>query len=88
VSQDEFVRWVEEWRHATAARVEPYAAAKPPAEHLTVKLKDGRKIALGVLSRAPEIALVRLDEKILYTFRGAAAKRMLAPPGASAPGNK
>lgn len=88
-SQDDFVRWAEEWRHATAARVERYAAAKPPADTIRVRLKDGARLTLGVLDRAPEVVLVRLDEKVQYTFRGATAKRMLAPPAAPAsPGKK
>ncbi len=83
-SQDDLVRWTEEWRHATAARVEPYAGAKPPADSIRIRLKDGTRLAVGVLDRAPELVLVRLDENVQYTFRGAAAKRMLAPPGAPA----
>ncbi len=85
LSQDDFVRWVEAWRHATAARVELHGAVKPAADDVKITLTDGRQIVLGVLSRAPEVTLVRADEKLKYLFRGAVAQRLLAPPGAPAP---
>jgi hypothetical protein len=88
LSQDDFVRWAEAWRHATAARVELHPGYKPSADDIRITLKEGGQIVLGVLSRAPEVTLVRLDEKLKYTFRGATAQRLLAPPGAPAPGKK
>ena len=88
LSQDDFVRWVEAWRHATAVRVELHGAVKPAAEDVKITLKDGREIVLGVLSRAPEVTLVRADEKLKYQFRGAVAQRLLSPPGPPAPEKK
>jgi hypothetical protein len=83
-SQDDLLRWVDEWRHATAARVELHTGATP-ADTIRVELKDGRQIVIAVLSRAPEVVLLRSDEKLKYTLRGAGARRMLAPPGSPAP---
>jgi hypothetical protein len=81
LSQDDFVRWVDNWRHAAAARVELHAGYRPAADDVRITLKDGREIVVGVLSRAPEVTLVRPDEKLKYLFRGAVAQRLLAPPG-------
>lgn len=88
LGQDDFVRWVDNWRHAAAARVERYAGYQPADDDVKITLKDGRTIVLGVLSRAPEVTLVRPDEKLKYSFRGAVAQRLLAPPGAPATSNK
>jgi hypothetical protein len=83
LSQDDFVRWVDNWRHAAAARVELHPGYKPAVDDVRITLKDGREIVVGVLSRAPEVTLVRPDEKLKYFFRGAVAQRLLAPPGAT-----
>jgi hypothetical protein len=85
---DDFVRWVDAWRHAIAARVEPYEMVKPAAESIRIGLKDGGEVVVAVLAREPEVVLARADEKLKYSFRGAAAKRMLSPPAAPAPDKK
>lgn len=82
LGQDDLLRWVDEWRHATAARVEPHGGAGPPAEVVRIHLKEGGPVVVDVLARAPEVILARRDEKLRYLFRGAAAKRMLSPPSA------
>lgn len=81
LSQDDFVRWIDEWRNATALRVEPHAAGKPQAS-VRVQLRDGRKLSLGILARSPELVLLRPDEKLKYHFRGDIATRLFTPPGA------
>jgi hypothetical protein len=86
-SQDDLVRWVDEWRHATAAKLELHTGGTP-ADVIRIGLKDGREIVLSVLSRAPEVVLLRSDEKLKYTLRGAGARRMLAPPGSPTPAEK
>jgi hypothetical protein len=88
LSQDDLVGWVEAWRHASAVRVELHGTVKPAADDVQITLKDGRQIVLGVLSRAPEVTLVRADERLKYQFRGAVAQRLLAPPGAPSPGKE
>lgn len=82
-SQDDLVRWVDGWRHAVAARVERPGASRPAGGSVKIRLKDGGELVMDVLARAPELTLMRRDDKVQYTFRGAAAKRMLAPPGAT-----
>jgi hypothetical protein len=79
VSQEEFMRWVDEWHLASALRVEPWTRGKPFAE-IRVRLKNGRNLTLGVLARQPELVLVRTDEKMAYHLRGDAAKRLFSPP--------
>lgn len=85
LSQDDFVRWVDEWRRAAALRVEPQGKKKPLAE-IRVQLKGGTELTLGVLAREPEWVLARTDEKLQYHFRADAAKRLLFPPHAAAEG--
>jgi hypothetical protein len=82
LSQDDLIRWVEDWRHSRATRVEPYTQGRPVAE-IRLQLKDGRAVALGILAREPELVLARPDEQLQYHFRAAIAQRLLAPPGAA-----
>ena len=84
-SQDDFLRWVELWQIASAARVEPYAGGKP-VETIRIRLQNGGTLELGVLARAPELILLRPDEKLQYHFRPELAKRLLSPPGSGDPG--
>jgi len=80
-SQDDFVRWADEWRHATALLVGPYVKGKV-LEEIRIQLKEGGALSLGVLAREPQLVLLRADEKLQYHFRPEIAKRMLSPPGA------
>jgi hypothetical protein len=83
-SQDDFLRWVEFWRLASAARVEPFIKGMP-LDTIRIELKDGAVLALGVIRREPELVLLRADEKLLYYFRADVAKRLLSPPGTEQP---
>ena len=70
LGSDQVNRFVEEWRLARALVVAPYAG-KPLREHITVTVtRDGQPapIEFGVVSRKPELVLVRLDEKLEYHF--------------------
>jgi hypothetical protein len=80
LSQDDFIRWIENWQLASATRVEPFVKGKPLAE-IRLRLKDGRAIALGILAREPELVLARPDEELQYYFRPELAQRLLTPPG-------
>lgn len=84
LSQDDFIRWIEEWRLSRATRVEPYVKGKALGE-ISLQLKDGRRVTLSILAREPELVLARPDEKLQYHFRPDIAKRLLAPPGAARP---
>jgi hypothetical protein len=79
LSQDDYNRWSDAWRHATALRVEPYDQRKPQGE-IHIELKDKPKLTLGILSRSPELVLLRPDLKLQFTFVAEVGKRMLEPP--------
>jgi hypothetical protein len=80
LSQDDLLRWVDEWRLASALRVAPRSAARSQYE-IKVQLKNAGRFTLGVLSREPELVIARSDEKLQYHFRADLAKRLLSPPG-------
>ena len=82
LSQDDLLRWVDEWRLASALRVDPRSAARARDE-IRIQLKNGGEFTLGVLSREPELVLARSDEKLQYRFGAGLAKRLLSPPRAS-----
>lgn len=80
LSQDDINRWVDDWRLASAVRVEPYTKGKVQAE-IRVSLKESGTLSFGILARAPELVLARPDEKLQYHFSAETAKRLLSPPG-------
>jgi len=79
LSQDDLVRWVDGWRLASAIHVEPYAGGNPQSD-ITIQLKNGNRVILGMLSRGANLVLTRPDEKLQYHFRIDSAKRMLSLP--------
>jgi hypothetical protein len=81
LSQDDLQGWVDAWRHASALRVEPHGKGTPSAE-VKMRFRDGTALSLGILSREPEAALLRPDEKLVYYLSRGIAKRLLSPPGA------
>jgi hypothetical protein len=83
LSADDVNRWVDQWRQASALRVEPYDQGKSIGE-IRIEFKDGAKLALGILQLEPVLILVRPDEKLQYTFLNEATKRLLTPPAAPA----
>lgn len=80
---DERNAWAQRWREALAVRAARHAG-KTPEAFMKVELKDGRKLALGIASREPELVLTREDEGIQYHFFADAAKRLLSAPGGAA----
>jgi len=79
-SQDDINRWVDNWRQASALHARPFVNGKSVGE-ITVYMKNGKKMTLGILQREPELALLRTDENLLYYFVADMAKRLLLPPG-------
>jgi Domain of unknown function (DUF4340) len=77
-SQDELNRWVDDWRFASSLSTQP-AASKPATETISVKLSDGKTLDFSVLSKEPELVLVRKDEKLEFHFSGEMSKRLLQP---------
>jgi len=82
LGQEDLIRWVDEWRLASALSVESRSAAKTRDE-IKIQLKSGGEFTVGVISREPELVLARSDEKLQYRFGAELAKRLLSPPGAS-----
>ena len=81
LSQDDLLRWVEEWRLASALRVELRPATRA-REEIRIQLANGGGFTLGILSREPELVLARSDEKLQYHVRAELAQRLLSPPAA------
>ncbi len=80
-SADEINRWVDEWRLATAASVQP-AGNRKPLTTVRIKRKSGADIAVAVLQREPQLVLMRSDQPYAYEFSVEASKRLLARPAA------
>jgi hypothetical protein len=77
-SQDDFVRWTEQWRYASslATRV---PTGKPVGESVRITLQNGRTIEMRILSRSPELRLLRTDENLEYVFAAETGARLLSP---------
>jgi hypothetical protein len=80
-SQDDFNRWVAQWREGSALRAE-IADTRKPAGDIVITLKDGAKVALGVVQSAPELVLRRGDLGLQFVFVGEVGKQMMLPPAA------
>ena len=78
-SQDDFNRWVSQWREGSALRVErmdPRAGGKD----VVVTLKGGDKVALGVVKTETEWVVRRADLGLQFVFVDDIGKQMMAPP--------
>ena len=73
---DALTRLVNEWRYAGATEVAPYKGA-PLHGVIRVVYKDKKTIELGIVSRSPELILLRKDENLQYYFPASAAGRLL-----------
>lgn len=80
VSQDDLQRYADQWRHASAAQVEPYDN-KPPLAEIRITLRDGKMLEFGVLQSAPQLLLWRRDTGLQYLFLEAAGRALLGKPG-------
>jgi hypothetical protein len=77
---DERNAWVAAWRQANAVQTRPYDGRKA-LTNVSVVIRDGRTIQLGVLQREPEFVLARSDENLEYHFLPDVGRRLLQPPG-------
>lgn len=84
---DELQRYVDQWRMASAAAAEPYDN-RPARNDIRITLADGTTLMFGVLQREPQLVLWRHDNGLQYTFLAAAARALLARPGAAAAENR
>ena len=90
-SQDDYNRWVAQWREGSALRTQVAAdatTARKPAGEIHITLKDGTKITLGVMQTEPELVLQRADLGLQFVFVGDIGKQMLSPPGTKLPAGK
>lgn len=96
LSSDRVNRFVEEWRLARALLVAP-AAGKAARERVTITiLRHDKPVAIefGVITRKPELVLVRYDEKLEYHFPEDVGARLLdlqpdpEPPATAEPGRE
>lgn len=84
VSQDDYNRWVAQWREGSGLRTEVatgLANTRKPASEIQITLKDGVKVTLGVMQTEPELVIRRADLGLQFVFAGNVGKQMLAPPG-------
>lgn len=79
LSQDDLQRYIDQWRHASAAKVEPYDG-RPVLAEIRLALRDGAGLELGVLQHEPQLVLWRRDSGLQYWFLAAASRALLAAP--------
>lgn len=77
ISQDDYVRWAENWRMAASLATQ-VASGKETGDVVRIGLQSGRTLELIVASRTPELRLLRTDENLVYLFPADTAKRLLA----------
>lgn len=77
---DELQRYIDQWRMASAATVEPYDK-RPPLAEVRITLADGSTLAMGLLQRQPQLVLWRRDNGLQYAFLAGAARSLLDKPG-------
>jgi len=76
LATDALTQLVNEWRYAGATEVRPYKGT-PVHGIIRVVYKNKRSIELGIISRSPELVLLRKDENLQYYFPASAAARLL-----------
>ncbi len=82
ISQDDYNRWVAQWREGSALRSEiaPHGTAN---RTVSITLKDGAKLALGLMQSMQsdaELVVHRADLGLKFVFTGDIGKQMIAPP--------
>lgn len=80
VSQDDYNRWVTQWRDGSALRTVAADTRKAETE-IHIQLQAGRKLTLGVVQREPELIVRRADLGLQFVFVGTVGAQMMAPPG-------
>lgn len=76
-------RFVEDWRRATAQRVER-AGSDAAFGNVIVRLADGGNVQFDLVRRGKEIVMRDSPAAIDYVFPAAVAERLLSPPRAAA----
>ena len=77
-SPDELNVWAMEWQLASALAVTP-ATKTPPGEQVLIRFSNGDSATFRILSREPDVQLLRVDENMRYQLGADAGKRLLDP---------
>ncbi len=79
LSQDDYNRWVAQWRDGSALRTEVSDARKVAAE-IYITLKHGARVTLGIVRSEPELIVRRADLGLQFVFTADIGKQMMSPP--------
>ena len=75
---DQLNVWAAEWNLASALSVEPYQGT-PRGDRVSIQLGNGKSATFRVLSRQPNVELLRVEENMLYRLGADAGGRLLDP---------
>ena len=78
LSQDDFNRWADEWRHTSALSVAPDKDGKS-TEQVVVRFKDGKSVTMKILQREPDFQLLREDSAMRFHFGAEVGRRLTDP---------
>jgi hypothetical protein len=79
LSQDDLVRWVDQWRLASSTLTQPAMQAAGGAS-IRVALGSGRDIEFRIAARTPDLVIQRTDEGLDYHFPARMAALLVASP--------
>jgi len=82
LSQDDLVRWIDQWRHAGSVITQP-ASDAASEERIEVELRGGRTITFTVVQRSPDLVLLRSDESLAYHLPAQIGAALLTRPNAA-----
>lgn len=85
VSQDAMNAFAQRWESIHAVASQPFAGPPPEGKRISLRLKDGSRVAFVVVSEKPDLALLRIDEQFLFHIPAASAQGLLTPPIDSPP---
>jgi len=80
-SQDDFNRFADGWRFASALSAQPQRVSKEQARW-RISLQDGRVVDFAVTQQQSELVLARLDEKTEFHFQNDMLNKLSALPAA------
>jgi hypothetical protein len=84
-SQDDLNRWVDDWRHASSLLTQPAGDKTVAKDWIEVRLDGGSTLRLGVVQAAPQLVLLRPDEKLTFHFSEDTSTRLTSQPVAPEP---
>jgi hypothetical protein len=78
LSTDTLNQWVAEWKHASSLSVTPHEGSAH-GERIVIQFSNGDSATLRILSRDPDVRLLRVGENMHYQFGAEAGERLLDP---------